>query len=382
LEALRTITSVSKLKLIGLHGDSTAAGMAEVLRYKTDFTSLTFQHCGPFDMARIFPFLRQGPALLQELEFDNCGLGDEGTHLLVDAFVNNTNKYVNFKTLNSPRNAITPTGLFRDVCCLDASILPNLECLNLGGNDTLLNDQKSTERFAQLNDQKSTERFAQQFLLSQGTTNLKELHVWNCSLLQAEGFIIIIQSLEKNETLRILNIISTSAAHFQRIRDQLTRSLPKKEGVQELRVGNGLLDDLDDDAQQQNNLMTAFRQNVSIVKIADQSHTRFSDDPRLGPILTRNQQLVQLDSMLGTTTTTEGTNASNATTTSTAAMAPSTPRDGLWALVLAKVGQGSDGGSPVFKILRNRLATWIVAPKSSSSSTAGNGNTTNTTTRQ
>jgi hypothetical protein len=191
-------------------------------------------------------------------------------------------------------------------------------------------------------------------------------------VLDAVGYIIIIQSLEKNETLRLLNIISTTEANLQPIRDQLILSLPKMKSVQVLHVVTGLLD-LDD----RPGMMTAFRQNVSIVKVADHSYTPLSDDPRLKPILTRNKDLILLDSLLGTTVptttaTTTTTAGTTATTTATTSSIPPFPRDGLWAPLLAAVGQGCEGGSPVFKILCNRLATWIV-PKSSSGNTAGNG---------
>jgi hypothetical protein len=148
LIALHTNTSVKEFKLCRLAGDSAAAGMAEVLRHKTDFTSLAFQHCINFDISRMLPFLRHGPAILQTLDLSFCMIGDDGTRRLVDAFVNNSDRYTNLKKMYLNGNGLTPNGL-RDVCRLDVSVLPNLECLNLGGNDTLLDDRESTECFAQ-----------------------------------------------------------------------------------------------------------------------------------------------------------------------------------------------------------------------------------------
>jgi hypothetical protein len=78
---------------------------------------------------------------------------------------------------------------------------------------------------------------------------------------------------------------------------------------------------------------------------------------------------VKLDALLGTptTSTTTTTVIPNTTTTSISSTIPPPPC-GLWAPLLAKAGQGGEGCSPVFKVLLNRLATWVVAETSEHSS--------------
>jgi hypothetical protein len=222
------------------------------------------------------------------------------------------------------------------VAKLDADVLPNLECLHLGDNCTLLDDAESTKLFAQ------------KLLLSK-RTNRKELHVRNQSRHENVGFTIIIKSMEKNETVRLLDVAS-SWENYQPVRDQLILSLPKMKGVWQLNFARGLhILDLFDQR-----IMTAFRQSVSIVEVSQRFEAFLSNDSRLKPIITRNKRLEKLDSLLGRTrrSTTVAANPNTRT------LPP--PCDGLWAPVLAKVGQGREGSSPVFKILCNRLATWVV----------------------
>jgi hypothetical protein len=356
LRALHTNTSVKELKV--MWRDGVGSRITELLRHKTDFVSLRFQQCCPhFDTAQIVPFLREGPALLQELEIDSCGIGDSGTRLLVDAIVSSTNKYKNLKTLKLSANKITSDGL-QCLSKLDADVLPSLERLHLGNNCNLLDDAESTKLFAR------------KLLLSK-RTHLEKLHLRYC-MGRAAGYSIIIKSMEENETVRLLDVTS-SDANFQPIRDQLITSLPRMKGVKELHVARGLLD------LENQPMMTAFRQNASVFKVRDSWNTMLSGgDPRLKPIMVRNTLLAKLDSLLGTTTTrcpttVAGTSPNTATTVCTI---PPPSCDGLWPAVLAKVGHGCEGGSPVFKILRNRLVTWVVAAPTTSTTTARKAGTT------
>jgi hypothetical protein len=103
-----------------------------------------------------------------------------------------------------------------------------------------------------LDDAETTKVFAQKLLLSPQVTTLKELYLFDCSQL-AVGYNIIINSMEKNETLRVLNVIEQRRGTFQLIlREQLILSLPKMKGVERLHVTRGLLD-LNDQR-----IMTAF----------------------------------------------------------------------------------------------------------------------------
>jgi hypothetical protein len=248
----------------------------------------------------------------------------------VDALVNSSVKYESLKTLKLSTNYITSDGL-QCLSKLDSGVLPSLTRLDLCYNNNLLDDADGTKLFAQ------------KLLLSQGATLKEELKLRYCSD-QAAGYCIIIKSLETNATLKQLDM-SESVVHRQAIREQLIQSLPKMTGLQDLAVGRKCID-LDDQRT-----MTALRQNVSLVSVDYRyfaGDTPLSDHPRLAANLERNKHLMKLDCLL------DGTPArtmpmTNNTTTRT--MPP--PCDGLWAPVLAKVGP-----SPVFKVLRNRLATW------------------------
>jgi hypothetical protein len=174
---------------------------------------------------------------------------------------------------------------------------------------------------------------------------LKELRLPYCSR-QAEGYSGIIKALETNTTLKRLDIMNYAVSRHA-IREQFIQSLPRMTGLQELATEHKCFD-LNDQRT-----MTAFRANVSLVAVSHYFPHGFllSRDPRLIAILERNKHLMKLDCLLGTPSTMPPmTNAPTLTIP---------PPCGLWAPVLAKVGKGSEGSSPVFKILCNRLATWI-----------------------
>jgi hypothetical protein len=105
-------------------------------------------------------------------------------------------------------------------------------------------------------------------------------------------------------------------------------------------------------------LMVGFHKNTTIVEpwTNNAEINRF-----LYPIARRNRNLVHLHGgMLGTTSysSASSTTSSLSETTTTRIIPP--PPCSLWPTVLAKVGQGnSQGETPVYTILCNRLATWI-----------------------
>jgi Leucine Rich repeat len=99
-------------------------------------------------------------------------------------------------------------------------------------------------------------------------------------------------------------------------------------------------------------LMTAFHKNTCIVKLA--IHRRDAATRRyIEPILQRNVHLDHVRDLLLGTTTTFGDEI---------VVAPTIPPPcGIWATVMARVGQGTQGATPVFTILLDLLATWIVS---------------------
>jgi hypothetical protein len=103
-------------------------------------------------------------------------------------------------------------------------------------------------------------------------------------------------------------------------------------------------------------LMSGFHKNTTlIVVIGDHDDaTQYF----LYTILRRNIFLGHIHDMLGTTTTM--LRSSSAGVGEVIAASPTVPPPcGLWPIVLAKVGQGTQGATPVFTILRDRLATWM-----------------------
>jgi hypothetical protein len=90
-------------------------------------------------------------------------------------------------------------------------------------------------------------------------------------------------------------------------------------------------------------LMMSIHKNTSLVTIW--ANNDYEMQQVINSILKRNRYLGCVHGMLGTRT---------------ADIAPTIPPScGLWGAVLAKVGQGTQGASPVFAIFRNRLATWM-----------------------
>jgi hypothetical protein len=109
--------------------------------------------------------------------------------------------------------------------------------------------------------------------------------------------------------------------------------------------------------------MTGFHKNTTIVELTSRDHdaaTRLFIDP----ILRRNRYLGHVHGMLvaktaATTTTLLPTSTLPAAVDEDIVAPTIPPACSLWPRVLAKVGQGPQGSSPVFMIFRDRLATWI-----------------------
>jgi hypothetical protein len=116
--------------------------------------------------------------------------------------------------------------------------------------------------------------------------------------------------------------------------------------------------------------MAGFHKNTTLIELRgghDDTTSLFIE-----PILRRNRYLGYVHDMLGTRMTTMLPTSSFPAVTSLTlppaiagkkkiVIAPTIPPpcDSLWATVLAKVGQGTQGATPVFTILHDRLATWM-----------------------
>jgi hypothetical protein len=101
-------------------------------------------------------------------------------------------------------------------------------------------------------------------------------------------------------------------------------------------------------------LMAGFHQNTTVVEIT----SYHGDEFRLfiDPILRRNRYLEHIHDMLGT----RSWLAAAAAGQNIAAVNAIPPPCSIWPTVLAKVGRnGTQGASPVFTILQDRLVTWI-----------------------
>jgi hypothetical protein len=100
-------------------------------------------------------------------------------------------------------------------------------------------------------------------------------------------------------------------------------------------------------------LMAGFHKNTTLVELSggDAAFHLVID-----PILRRSGYLVHVHELLGTTSTFP---AGGLVGENVAAQPTIPPPCSLWATVMTKLGKGSQGSSPVFTILRDRLATWI-----------------------
>jgi hypothetical protein len=101
--------------------------------------------------------------------------------------------------------------------------------------------------------------------------------------------------------------------------------------------------------------MRAFQKNITILLLE-------TDDDRtnmfIAPIMRRNLYLHHVQGVMGTNVMT--TNRVGVGDGIAAAPTTPPPACGLWAVVLEKVGAGTEGAMPVFvfAILQDRLATW------------------------
>jgi hypothetical protein len=107
--------------------------------------------------------------------------------------------------------------------------------------------------------------------------------------------------------------------------------------------------------------MAAIHKNTTIVELlSDHDEVTHHDEAIrafVKPILQRNVYLGHVHGMLGTATLTTSPAAG---VDEIVAVPPTMPPPcGLWATVMAKVGQGTQGSSPVYTVFRDRLATWI-----------------------
>ena len=110
-------------------------------------------------------------------------------------------------------------------------------------------------------------------------------------------------------------------------------------------------------------LMDAFHKNTAPIEIFAADHDF------IRPIERRNRFLVHIRAHVGwCPVDKKATHTSSLSTmpvvpsksTPPVSILPPLPRnDGLWPTILAEVGKGSQGSTPVFTILNSRLATWM-----------------------
>jgi hypothetical protein len=105
-------------------------------------------------------------------------------------------------------------------------------------------------------------------------------------------------------------------------------------------------------------LMAGFHKNTTLVEV----ETDHNDDATrlfMDPILQRNVFMGFVHEVLGTTRPTTFLDGVVGEDIDIAPTNTLPPPCSLWPTVLAKVGQGTQGASPVFTILQDRLVTWI-----------------------
>lgn len=330
LQALHHNTSVKELHVHWRRNDVGIVGIIELLRMKTDFEALClYSSC--FCISQILPFLRQDGSLrhLRKLRLEECSIDDRGLELMIQALVDG-NHHRRLEVLSLCNNEITSRGLAYLCVALLPSLFPHLQKLLLGHNRTLLDEPEITQRFV----------FS--FLLAQDATTLKELDISYCCS-WAVAYFYFLKALETNRTLLALNISDDELPGLQPIRNQFVDCLPKMKALQHLIVTpeQHIFNDYDKE------LKMAFHRNASLFKLSTKTGQPLTleTSPFLLFILKRNKQLAYIDHLLPPTATAGGPNDITI------------PR-GRWSRVLAQVGQGPEGASPVYKILRAALASW------------------------
>lgn len=341
LEALHPNTSVRYLCIGLVDGNEGGLSIADLLTHKSNLTHVRLAGCH-FPISLILPDLRRGHLHLGKLQISSCAMDDEGTSALVDALVEGD--FCALHELDLSCNCITSMGLHSLVRLTPATVLPSLQNLKIIHNGRLFQDLETTQLFAQ------------KLLLSKDSTIITEFDITGCGKHSSE----IIKACESADQLRELRISpygSMPFIHQQTIVNQLIQSLPKMKSVQRL-ISRSTLFSMDNQP-----LMTALYKNTSITQVATNDET----GPYINPILIRNRRLAQVDGLLRPTTTTAVSGGSSARNNN---MIPNS----LWSWVLANVGEGSQGATPVFKILCDRLATWAEETNSKKSDEDDKGN--------
>jgi Leucine Rich repeat len=361
LEALQHNTSVKELHVHWRRNDVGIVGMIELLQSRNDFEALCF-YSSCFSVSQILPFLRRKDILqyLKKLRFDECCIDDRGLEWIVQAVVDG-NHHHGLESLSLRHNEITARGLAYLCVALRPSIFPRLQQLLLGHNRNLLEEPDVTQRFVS------------HFLLAPDTM-IKNLDVSFCCT-WAVAYVYFIKALETNRTLLVLNIADDELPALQPIRSPFIDCLPKVKTLQHLIVTpkQHLFDENDKE------LKTAYRRNASLFQLSTKAgqpltlnrlgETAFSLPlaPFLVSILKRNQQLAYIDHLLPPTATPGSANDITI------------PR-GRWSRVLAQVGQGPEGVSPVYMILRAALAIWPESKSARTESSSSSSSTAITTT--
>jgi hypothetical protein len=276
---------------------------------------------------------------LKKLGFVECISDDNDIELAIRAMLQGGD-YSNLRELSFADNELQSCHALRCFSSLTRANFPCLENLDISGNPGLLEDKDITNHFVQ------------QVVSAQGTA-LKELNVSFCSDKNQGHPTIIIKALADSNT-RLVSLDLTGwtdedLCHRQAIRNEFVESLPNMKTIEHLICNERVFDNNDQE------LITAFSKNTSILKLSSND----PEDPKIKQpctapcfvaILNRNNDMVHVRQMLGLGTT-------MTTNTTMRSIPPFIPRS-LWPRVLAKVGQGSYGASPAFKILQARLAGW------------------------
>jgi hypothetical protein len=179
--------------------------------------------------------------------------------------------------------------------------------------------------------------FTQIFPLLRGQSALTGLTLNGCSISNSSNAICLFNDSESTQLL-IDNILLPPSPSVATLK------------LFDLRQGWGV-------SMENRPLMAALHKNTTIVKFQtapDEEIRRF-----LAPIALRNIHLAHINAMLGSTSSEGHSLREHATAQQSNSSTTIPPPTELWPTVLAKVGQGSQGATPVFVILCNRLATWI-----------------------
>jgi hypothetical protein len=308
-EALHFNASVKTLHIRALRDDKGGLWIKDLLQHKQNVEALCFEQCSFY----FSPLPSQGLTLLHTLVFRACRVRDDGVRMILEALME-SGCSASLKELDLSLNRISSNGLYLLATQIPVA-LPGLEKLRLDSNPSLFENQKTTRMFANN-------------LLLSASTSLKQLYIDRCGDVTP-----IIKACETNDRLQVLDIASDNVDDHQQCeitRSQLVESMPRMKGMRRLMFNFELFS-----RDTIKPMLTALEKNTGIVHIISNAETRLC----IAPVMQRNRHLARI-------------RCCSVHAESSSATFP-------WTRVLAKVGHGSQGATPVFTILCDRLATWI-----------------------